>query len=153
MLNKFQLQRWVLYSRDLKSLINTHMLVCPLLKEFTVFFRLYDAPDHKMHLGFRGGKQEKKFWSKKMWSCPGLLWPYSTIPPNHEPGKLHSDYKMHPHFPPKFGEKGASYSLKNTVDYLERESDTQDINAIFLHITFWGSVLLKVVFFSVILSF
>ena len=23
---------------------------------YTVFFGLYDAPDHKMHLGFRGGK-------------------------------------------------------------------------------------------------
>ena len=30
-----------------------------------------------------------------------------------EPGKLHSDCKAHPHFPPKFGGKGESYSPKN----------------------------------------
>ena len=31
----------------------------------TVFFRLYDALDHKTHLGFRGGKQEKKIFETK----------------------------------------------------------------------------------------
>ena len=31
-----------------------------------------------------------------------------------KPGKLHSDCKTHPHFPPKFG-VSASYSLKNMV--------------------------------------
>ena len=28
--------------------------------------------------------------------------PYSTAAPS-QPGKLHLDYKTHPHFPPKFG--------------------------------------------------
>ena len=45
-----------------------------------------DALDHKTHVGFRGGKQEKK--------------PRSTAHPPSEPGKLHSDCKMHPHFLP-----------------------------------------------------
>ena len=36
-------------------------------------------------------------------------------PPSSGPGKLHSDCKTHPHFPPKFGEGSASYSLKNTA--------------------------------------
>ena len=35
--------------------------------------------------------------------------------PASEPGKLHSDYKMHPHFFPDLGGKSASYSLKTTV--------------------------------------
>ena len=48
-----------------------------------------DALDHKTHVGFRGGKQEKK--------------PRSTAAhPLSEPGKLLLDYKMHPHFLPKF---------------------------------------------------
>ena len=35
--------------------------------------------------------------------------------PSSEPGKLHSDYKMHPHLPPKFGGGSASYSPRNMV--------------------------------------
>ena len=31
-------------------------------------------------------------------------------PPPSEPHKLHSDCKMHPHFPPKFWGEGVSYS-------------------------------------------
>ena len=52
-----------------------------------------------------------------MWSCSCLLSPHSTTtaaPTLSEPGKLHSDYTMHPHFPPKFG-GGVSYSPKNMV--------------------------------------
>ena len=45
--------------------------------------------------------------------------PASSPPPPppapRKPGKLHSDYTTHPPFPPKFGGKSASYSLKNTV--------------------------------------
>ena len=39
----------------------------------------------------------------------------NPIPPPlpREPGKLHLDYKMHPHFLSNWG--GASYSLKNMV--------------------------------------
>ena len=40
----------------------------------------------------------------------------STTALPSEPGKLHLDYKTHPHFPPKFvGWGGVSYSPKNTV--------------------------------------
>ena len=37
-------------------------------------------------------------------------------PPTSESGKLHLDYKTHPHFPPKFG-GSASYSPKNMVNH------------------------------------
>ena len=45
--------------------------------------------DYKTHLGFRGGKRGGKK-------------PRSTAT-HPQPGRLHSDYEMHPHFPPKFG--------------------------------------------------
>ena len=48
--------------------------------------------------------------------------PSPFIPPLSQ-AKLHLDYKMHPHFPPKFGGKSVSYSLKNTVCPLVSASD------------------------------
>ena len=58
--------------------------------------------DYTMHLGFRGGKEGEK-----------NLLPHRCLPHPHPlaPGKLHSDYKMYPHFPPKF----ASHSPQNMV--------------------------------------
>ena len=54
----------------------------------------YHSPyfsDYKTHLGFRGE------WGEN---------PVHLCPRSSEASKLHSDYKMHPHFPPKFGGRG-----------------------------------------------
>ena len=52
----------------------------------------------------------------------------STVPnppTPHESGKLHLDYKTHPHFPPKLGVgMCVSYSLKNTVSLRGRTRET-----------------------------
>ena len=52
--------------------------------------------DYKMHQTIRRTLVLEKENRKKN---PLHCYP---LPPS-EPGKLHSDYKMHPHFPPKFG--------------------------------------------------
>ena len=56
------------------------------------------------------------------------------LPPPSEPGNLHSDYKTHSHFPPKFWGGSASYSLKNMVIVLSllsiykiQDKDSRDI--------------------------
>ena len=44
------------------------------------------------------------------------------LPRTHsKPGKLHLDYKTHPHFSPKFRGESASYSLENTVSGKEND--------------------------------
>ena len=74
-------------------------------------FRTIRHTGRKMYLGFRGKIGERK--------------PQNPAPPPHptpptpcEPAKLYSDYKTHPHFPPKWG--SASYSLKNTAEVHSR---------------------------------
>ena len=57
----------------------------------------------------------------------------TTAPALSKPGKLHSDHKMHPHFPPKFG--GASYTLKNMVHIMEHYSNLRNKEIITLVIT------------------
>ena len=55
--------------------------------------------------------------------------PQPSLPTPQEPGKLHLDYKMHPHFLPKLegGAGGGSYSLKNTVYLNWALKDKQEV--------------------------
>ena len=46
---------------------------------------------------------------------PVTLFHHCPTPTTSKPGKLHSDYDMQPHFPPKLGRESASYSPKNMV--------------------------------------
>ena len=57
----------------------------------------------------------EKFEAKNVALLPPPVTPlHRCLPAPSEPGKLHSDYKTHPHFLPNLGES-ASHSPKNTV--------------------------------------
>ena len=62
--------------------------------------------------------REKIFEAKNVvLLLPPVTLLHCTPPPTSKPGKLHFNYKMHRHFPPKFGAKSVFYSLKNMVTY------------------------------------
>ena len=80
----------------------------------TVFFGLYDTPDHKTHLGFRGGKKERQILKQKIVVLllspvtPALL-PHHAPPPTVNQVNYIQTIRC---TPISISNGGASYSLK-----------------------------------------
>ena len=86
MLEQKKLQRQI--DLNLNSLVVCHLI-------YVIFRQLLYLLDYKMHPTIRRTQVLEQENRKKT--------PLHCCPLPSEPGKLHSDYKIHPHFPPKLG--------------------------------------------------